>query len=271
MAEYDPENIFAKILDGKVPCFKVFESKASIAILDAFPVCEGHTLLIPKHKGSTSFVDMPPSKAAEYMRDLQKVAKAVKQATGATAVNIVANNGADAGQEVFHPHFHLIPRHKDDGLSLKFPASAKTMITPDAAAPVVKKMEAALNPPKPLAKAKFQKVSDIKPDSAGLNLLVKVTGETKEVEAKGAVTIAEAMAGDATGTVMLSLRDKQKDFAKVGSTIILRNASVKMVSGHVRIVVDKWGKIEDSEEAVEEVATADDKNISATEYELVSR
>jgi len=272
MAEYDPENIFAKILEGKVPSFKVFESKASIAFLDAFPVVEGHTLLVPKLKGSTAFIDMPPAKAADFARDLQKVAKAVKEATGATGVNIMMNNGADAGQEVMHPHFHIIPRTKDDGMSLKLPASAKEMLKPEAAAPVVKKIEAVLNPPAPptpLAKAKFAKVGGINPDSTGLNLKLKVVGDVAEAQAKSG-PIFEVLAGDASGTVMLSLRDAQKDLAKKGVTLILRNAAVKMVAGHIRISVDKWGKIEESDDAVEEVNEAEGKNISGTEYELVS-
>lgn len=271
MAEkYDDDNIFSKILDGKIPCFKVFESKASIAILDAFPTTEGHTLLLPKLKGYTTFTDMPPSKAAECTRDLHKVAQAVKKAFGASAVNIVMNNGADAGQEVPHPHFHIIPRFKDDGKPVKFPPSAKDMLKPEDAAPLVKKLEEALDPPQPLAKAKFAKVSNIKPDSKGLNLMLKVVGDPTAVEAKGG-TIFEALAGDDSGTVVISLRDGQKDLVKKDSTIILRNAAIKMVAGHVRAQVDKWGKIETSEEAVEDVDQSEEKNISATEYELVAR
>jgi len=273
MAEtYDDENIFSKILDGKVPCFKVFESKTSLAFLDAFPVAEGHTLLVPKLKGYTQFIDMPASKAAEFSRDLHKVAQAVKLAFGATGVNIVQNNGADAGQEVLHPHFHIIPRFKDDGKPVKFPPSAKEMLKPEAAAPVVKKLQEALNPPTPptpLAKAKFSKISDIQPDSTGLNLMLKVLGDVTSAEAKGGATF-EVRAGDASGTAVLSLRDAQKDLVKPDSTIILRNAAVKMVAGHVRLQVDKWGKMEASEEEVEEVNKADDKNISSTEYELVA-
>merc|ERR1712110_1391424 len=99
--------------------------------------------------------------------------KAVEKATGCSGVNILQNNGADAGQSVFHPHFHIIPRTKDDGL-LTTPASAKEMLSKEAAEPVLAKLKAALNPPPPLKKARFKGVKTITPDSKGLNLILKV-------------------------------------------------------------------------------------------------
>lgn len=268
MSEYDPENIFAKIIDGKVPCFKVFESKASLAFLDAFPMVEGHTLIIPKLKGYKEFIDMPPAKASEFLRDLQKVASAVKKATGATAINIWQNNGVDAGQTVDHPHFHIVPRTKDDGLH-KYPASAKDMISAEKADPMVKKLVEVLNPPKPLMKATFGKVSSINPDSKGMNLKMKVLEAPTEVESKGG-KFFEVRCGDASGTVILSLRDTQKADIGVDSVVIVRNAGVKMVAGHIRVAVDKWGKVEKSDEEVEgEVNKEESKNVSNTEYELV--
>lgn len=268
-SEYDPENIFAKILDDKAEHFKVFESKATLAILDAFPVVEGHTLVLPKLKGYTSFVDLPPAKASEFLRDLQTVAHAVKQATGATGVNIVSNNGEDAGQAVPHPHFHIIPRKKGDGLELKFPPSGEK-ISKEAAEAVLKKLTETLNPPKQLQKAKFGKVSSVKPDSKGLNLNLKVVGDLTEVESKGG-KFWEALAGDESGTVVLSLRENQKELAKTDAVITVRNASVKMVQGHIRVAVDKWGKLEESVDPLEEeVNKAPEKNVSATEYELVA-
>lgn len=266
--EYDPENIFAKIIDGKVPSNKVFESKTSIAFLDAFPMVEGHVLIIPKAKGYCEFIDMPPAKAADFVRDLHVVAKAVKEATGAPGINIWQNNGAEAGQSVFHPHFHIVPRTADDGLH-KYPASATEMLDKEKAAPLMAKIQEALNPPKPLKKAKFAKVKSIRPDTKGTNLKVKVLEEPKKVELKGK-EFYEVLVGDETGTVVLSLRDFQKEIATDGSTIAVRNAGVKMVAGHIRLTVDKWGKVEATDEAMDgEVEKADEKNISFTEYELV--
>eukprot|EP00747_Dinoflagellata_sp_TGD_P027395 gnl/TRDRNA2_/TRDRNA2_132584_c0_seq2.p1 gnl/TRDRNA2_/TRDRNA2_132584_c0~~gnl/TRDRNA2_/TRDRNA2_132584_c0_seq2.p1 ORF type:complete len:273 (+),score=90.06 gnl/TRDRNA2_/TRDRNA2_132584_c0_seq2:65-883(+) len=267
-AEYDAENVFAKMIDGKASCFKVFESKATLAFLDAFPMVEGHTLVIPKAKGSKAFTDMPPAKASEFLRDLQHVAKAVKEATGADGVNIWNNNGEAAGQAVFHPHFHIVPRKTGDGL-MKYPESAKEMITKEKAEPILEKMNLALNPPKPLKKAKFMKVSSIRPDTKGANFKVQILEEPKAVEAKkGTLEFFEALAGDESGSMVLSLRSDQKDLVKNGKTIEVRNGAAKMVAGYIRVTVDKWGKIADSDEPVEGNKAAD-KNISATEYELI--
>lgn len=266
--EYDADNIFAKIVDGKAEAFKIFESKSALAFLDAFPMVEGHTLFVPKAKGYSSFLDMPPIKASEYLRDLQKVAKAVKEATGATGINIWQNNGADAGQVVFHPHFHIVPRKEGDNLH-KYPPSG-SKITEDAAQPIVKKIQTCLNPPRPLKKAKFGKISSIKPDSKGLNLHVKVLGTPTEVESKGG-KFYEVLCGDASGTIILSLREDQKSVAGDGKTIDIRNGGVKMVKGHVRLAVDKWGKVDATDEDTEfEVEKAEAKNVSSVEYELVA-
>jgi len=267
MAAYDPENIFAKIIEGKVPCFKVFENKTSLAYLDAFPMTEGHTLVIPKVKGCTSLLEMKPRDAAAFMGDVQRVAKAVKEATGATAINIWQNCGADAGQTVFHPHIHIVPRREGDGLH-KYPASAKDMLSKDAADPFVAKITAVLNPPEPLKKAKFGIVGKINPGSKGLNLKVKLVEEPKEVEGTKGQKFFEVLAGDDSGVVILSLREEQCKGLSSGKTVDVRNGAVKMIGGHVRMAVDKWGKIEESSEALEGEVNKD-KNVSSTEFELV--
>mmetsp|Transcript_6259 Transcript_6259/g.21479 ORF Transcript_6259/g.21479 Transcript_6259/m.21479 type:complete len:144 (+) Transcript_6259:118-549(+) len=143
MAAYDNDNIFSKIVDGAIPCFKVFETDHALAFLDAFPMAPGHALLIPKAKGYVTVMDMPPDVAGEVLKELPRLAKAVKEATGATGVNIVQNNGPEAGQVVFHAHFHVIPRFKDDGL-VKLGSSAKEMIKPEDAAALIEKMKPAL-------------------------------------------------------------------------------------------------------------------------------
>eukprot|EP01063_Lacrimia_lanifica_P022070 TRINITY_DN29776_c0_g1_i1.p1 TRINITY_DN29776_c0_g1~~TRINITY_DN29776_c0_g1_i1.p1 ORF type:complete len:166 (+),score=87.25 TRINITY_DN29776_c0_g1_i1:62-499(+) len=141
--EYDPENIFSKIIDGKIPCFKIFETEHALAFLDAFPMTPGHALLIPKAKGFPTVLDMTPEVAGDVLKELPRLAKAVKAATGATGVNIVQNNGDDAGQMVFHAHFHVIPRTKDDGL-VKLGKSASDMLKPDDATPLLEKLQANL-------------------------------------------------------------------------------------------------------------------------------
>jgi len=268
---YDSENVFAKILDRKLPCFKVFENATTLAFLDAFPAVEGHTVVIPKLKGYKDMLSMPPAKAAAFLQDVQKIARAVKEATGADALNIWQNNGEAAGQSVFHPHFHLVPRKAGDGLQVKGPEPTKDMISAEAANPVRAKIEEALRPKQPLRKAKWGKVSAVKPDSVGMNLKLKVVGEVKEIETKVG-KFYEALCGDPSGTVVVSFREQQKEHASKDAVIALRNASTKMVAGRVRLAVDKWGKIEACEEPMEEaVDESEAKNVSATEYELVSK
>ena len=110
---YDSSNIFAKILRGEIPSHKVFETEHCVAILDAFPMAEGHSLLLPKAP-CISVLDMSADVAAHVLSQLPRLARLVQAATGAPGVNILQNSGAVAGQVVFHCHFHVIPRFEGD-------------------------------------------------------------------------------------------------------------------------------------------------------------
>ena len=137
LPKYDDNNIFAKILRGEIPSHKIFETSHCLAILDAMPMAEGHALLLPKYP-CVSIVDCPSDVAAAVFSELPRLAKMVRAATGAPAVKIVQNTGAEAGQEVFHMHIHVIPRH-----NAKDPmVSSKNFITPQQAAPLIAKMQA---------------------------------------------------------------------------------------------------------------------------------
>ena len=85
---YDPENIFSKILDGKVPSYKVFETEHSLAFLDAFPMVPGHSLLIPKVKGYATLDEMPAEEAGKFLADLPRLVQVVQAATGCEGVNV---------------------------------------------------------------------------------------------------------------------------------------------------------------------------------------
>ena len=115
-APYDPNNIFAKILRGEMPCLKVYEDAVCLAFLDIFPQAPGHTLVIPKH-AATNILTLPTEAIGPYMASVQKVAHAVQKAFQAEGLTIFQFNGAAGGQTVFHLHFHIIPRM--DGVSLK--------------------------------------------------------------------------------------------------------------------------------------------------------
>eukprot|EP00483_Globobulimina_turgida_P002674 UN02679 len=136
--DYDDDNVFCKIIAGKIPCYKIFENDQVLAILDAFPSVEGHSLLISKINKPT-ILDFTENEAANYLKYLPKLSQIVKTATECSAVNVVSNNGYDAGQRVFHAHFHVIPRTKDDHL-FKNPTPSKEMIKNDKAKAMLSKM-----------------------------------------------------------------------------------------------------------------------------------
>ncbi len=116
---YDPNNIFAKIVRGEAPCFKVYEDAHTLAFMDIMPQAEGHTLVIPK-EGAESILDLSPEGAAALIKTTKKIAAAVKEVTNAPGILVAQLNGAAAGQTVFHIHFHVIPR--SSGLDLKLHA-----------------------------------------------------------------------------------------------------------------------------------------------------
>ena len=104
MSTYDNDNIFAKILKGEIPSYKIFETDHTVAILDAFPVTKGHALLLPKKIGFQDISEMSEQDSADLFAQLPKLCNLVKKATNAEAVNVFSNLGASAGQMVFHPH-----------------------------------------------------------------------------------------------------------------------------------------------------------------------
>ncbi|PHJ23552.1 hit domain-containing, partial [Cystoisospora suis] len=139
---YDPENVFKKIIEGKIPCHKIFETEHVIAILDAFPAVEGHSLLIPKKEVSSIF-ELDEQTAANVYKELPRLCKAVQKATGCDGINVLQNNGRAAGQVVFHAHMHIVPRFQDDKLFKQF-ASSKDMISSEDAKNILTKIQANL-------------------------------------------------------------------------------------------------------------------------------
>lgn len=109
--------IFDKILDGELPCHRVYEDEHVLSFLDINPIAHGHVLVIPKER-KAHLHELSDESAAAIGRVLPRLARAVLAATGAEAYNVLQNNGAAAHQAVFHVHFHIIPRSGDDGLGV---------------------------------------------------------------------------------------------------------------------------------------------------------
>jgi histidine triad (HIT) family protein len=122
MPSYDPNNIFAKILRGELPCHKVYEDERAFAFLDIMPRAAGHTLVLPK-SAARNLLDVDPGDLAHVMQTAQKIAKAGMKVFSADGITIQQFNESAGGQVVFHLHVHVIPRKQ--GVPLKPPASVK--------------------------------------------------------------------------------------------------------------------------------------------------
>ena len=114
---YDPENIFAKILRGEMPAIKVFESPHTLGIMDVFPQSKGHMLVIHKTSNARNLLDVDHTDLCQVMEAVQHLARAVKKALKPDGIIITQFNGAAAGQTVFHLHVHIIPRYESKALA----------------------------------------------------------------------------------------------------------------------------------------------------------
>jgi histidine triad (HIT) family protein len=136
---YDPNNVFARILRGEIPAHKVYEDAETLAFMDVMPQADGHTLVIPKAPAENLF-ELPPTALAATILTTQRVARAVRKAFAAPGILVAQLNGAEAGQSVFHIHFHVVPRR--EGLDLRF--HARDMADPKLLAAHAERVRAAL-------------------------------------------------------------------------------------------------------------------------------
>ena len=106
---YDDDNIFAKILSGDIPSYKIYEDDKIYAFLDVMPRTDGHTLVIPKAR-ATGLLDADADVVLDCMKAIQMLAPKIVEAMGADGFIVQQFNGEAAGQTVFHLHFHIVPR-----------------------------------------------------------------------------------------------------------------------------------------------------------------
>ena len=139
MPSYDPNNIFAKILRGELPCYKVYEDDHALAFLDIMPRMPGHTLVLPKAP-ARNILDVSADDLAYVMAAVQKIAKGAMSAFDADGITMQQFNEGAGGQVVFHLHVHVIPRKQ--GVSMKPPAAEKEK--PEVLAENAKKLAAAI-------------------------------------------------------------------------------------------------------------------------------
>jgi histidine triad (HIT) family protein len=113
---YDPDNVFAKIVRGEMPCHEVYRDEHTLAFMDIMPRVDGHTLVIPKNP-SRNILDAAPDDVARCAVTAQQIAKAVKAAFASDGVALWQFSEKASGQVVFHLHFHVLPRH--EGVELR--------------------------------------------------------------------------------------------------------------------------------------------------------
>lgn len=124
MTAYDDQNIFAKILRGEIPSFKVYEDDETLCFMDIMPRTDGHCLVIPKTP-CRNILDATPAQLAACMATVSKVANAAQKAFAADGITLQQFSEAAGGQEVFHLHFHIHPRH--EGLPMRPPGKMGDM------------------------------------------------------------------------------------------------------------------------------------------------
>ena len=108
MTAYDDQNIFAKILRGEIPCFKVYENDHTLAFLDIMPRSPGHALVIPKAP-ARGILDIAEDDLAEVVRSAKRIAIAAMKAFDADGIIIQQFSEPASGQVVFHLHMHVMP------------------------------------------------------------------------------------------------------------------------------------------------------------------
>ena len=109
--------IFCKIIDGSIPSTVVYEDADFKAIMDISPAAKGHVLVLPK-KHCTDLLSIDPDVASKALLVASKIANAQKKAFNCDGINLLQNSGEAAWQSVFHLHIHLIPRYKDDNVTV---------------------------------------------------------------------------------------------------------------------------------------------------------
>ena len=115
----DPNCIFCKIAAGTIPCFKLHEDAETLAFLDIHPVNPGHALVIPKAHAA-NLLESADGDLAAVMASVRRVAQAIEDEIKPYGMNLLQANGPGAAQSVMHFHMHIIPRLKDDNLTMNW-------------------------------------------------------------------------------------------------------------------------------------------------------
>lgn len=119
--------IFCDIVNGKIPCYKIYENNNAMAFLDLSNDSNGHTLVIPK-KHFKNILDCDKDVLCDVIEMVQKISKHYVENCGIEGVNILSANEESAEQFVLHLHFHILPRYKNDGMQV-YPTLKKNVLS----------------------------------------------------------------------------------------------------------------------------------------------
>jgi len=117
---YDSDNVFAKILRDEIPSMRVYEDSETLAMMDIMPRADGHVLVIPKTP-ARNMLDASAEQMAACLNTVQKISRAMMQALEADGVTVQQFNEAAGGQEIFHLHYHVLPRF--EGVRMRPPGN----------------------------------------------------------------------------------------------------------------------------------------------------
>lgn len=115
---YDPQNIFAQIIRGEAPCYKLYEDDDVLAFLDLFPQSHGHALVVPKRSAARNILEVDSDALCKVMGVVQRLTRVIVEELNPDGVQVAQFNGAPAGQTVFHIHVHIVPRYAGQGLGI---------------------------------------------------------------------------------------------------------------------------------------------------------
>jgi len=102
------------VIDGKLPSHMIYDDDDCLAILDRYPIDNGHSLIITRQHYE-KITDMSVDNVSKLFSKVPKIINAIIEATGADAFSIAQNNGKSAKQIIPHVHIHLIPRYNATG------------------------------------------------------------------------------------------------------------------------------------------------------------
>ena len=121
----DDNCIFCKIAAGDIPSATIYEDEDFRVILDIEPASKGHALILPKEHYANLY-ELPEELAAKAIVVAKKVIGKMTDILGCDGYNVLQNNGSCAGQTVYHYHMHLIPRYKDDDVTITWKQGSLT-------------------------------------------------------------------------------------------------------------------------------------------------